>query len=195
MEKPNQRLVNVEFIEDMNTKLLENAHKRHWSEEAIEDLVLGLRAEFQELEEALKNFAHNPSEMMAEEVRLEAADVANYAMFIHSNHRSFPLVVESSEDDRYVKILYSNWKGEEKEYMIEPIRGYTGITAHHEKLREPRLFIEANKYPGGEKRDFLARDIFSIEGEDVPHCSDFGKVQRVFSIFSEKQGFKDGSKG
>ena len=75
-----------ELTESMLIKLEENRHKPHWKDESLSDLFNMLEVEVVELKESLIN-QNNGSSM------LECADIANFAMFIHSKLKE---IVENS---------------------------------------------------------------------------------------------------
>lgn len=63
------------FIGDMSDKLEANSHKPGWASLTFQELLKRMKAEVNELERAI-------SSGNMREVMLEAADVANFAMFI-----------------------------------------------------------------------------------------------------------------
>ena len=70
-----------DFADDMIFKLRRNQHKKHWDTVTNKWLLERLKEEVKELEEAL--LLNND-----EDVRLECADVANFAAMIADNRRN-----------------------------------------------------------------------------------------------------------
>lgn len=68
------------FAEAMENKLLKNDWKRHWSHMNIQYLSMRLSQEREELRKAVER--GDPEEILS-----EAADVANFAMFIAETKR------------------------------------------------------------------------------------------------------------
>ena len=69
----------IVFTNDMIAKLMENQHKRHWSNSTSEYLFQRLQEEVEELHEAL----HHKNKVR--DIIRECADVANFAMMIADN--------------------------------------------------------------------------------------------------------------
>lgn len=67
----------------MRTKLKANRHKGSWRDEDVTALLKGLRQEIKELGEAVLAAMEDPT--LLDAVRMEAADVANFAGFIAHN--------------------------------------------------------------------------------------------------------------
>jgi hypothetical protein len=77
------------FREAMLEKLGENGHKKHWRDEPVEDHLNGIEEELHELEmdviwlRMAERKADGPkAEELRANVRREAADIANRAMFV-----------------------------------------------------------------------------------------------------------------
>ena len=62
----------------MRLKLAQNSHKPSWREQTTEDLIFGLFGEMREFWTALYAYQGKPNFQGLEEIRREAADVANY---------------------------------------------------------------------------------------------------------------------
>ena len=54
------------------------------------------------------------------------------------------------------KIIYTNWKGEKRERVIEPRHIYFGSTEYH---KEPQFLIEALDVEKNEVRHFALKDM------------------------------------
>lgn len=65
------------FAEAMEQKLQENDHKTSWKYHGVDYFMRRILEELEELEQALKS--RHPSK---EYIKREAADIANFAMFI-----------------------------------------------------------------------------------------------------------------
>lgn len=66
------------FVDTMRYKLSVNGHKGYWDKDSLLSLAKRAQEELDEVVDAILNGTF-------EDVRHEAADVGNFAMFIHSN--------------------------------------------------------------------------------------------------------------
>ena len=90
MTRPEQELVDW-FAPQMAAKLRQNRHKPNWRGEHMVALLRCLRAEVDELEEALAFYLSTSGELrdgLAHQVYAEAADVANFAAFLADKVRA-----------------------------------------------------------------------------------------------------------
>lgn len=81
----------LEFAKIMERKLRENDHKPDWRKESLGSLIDGLHGEVHELIEAIDTMKSD------EDIVLEAADVANFAMFIADKCKNWGHVKRSTE--------------------------------------------------------------------------------------------------
>jgi NTP pyrophosphatase (non-canonical NTP hydrolase) len=70
------------FAERMEQRLVANEHKGGWEDNTVWELLGRVREELQELECALHDYSGHRRAGSVDEVRSEAADVANFLMMI-----------------------------------------------------------------------------------------------------------------
>lgn len=78
------------FAQLMETRLQENDHKDGWKEDWPEDLFERLRQEAEELDELISTGSGDAHHEDCDDIAAEAADVANFAMFIVDVCRALP---------------------------------------------------------------------------------------------------------
>ncbi len=69
-------------------------------------------------------------------------------------------------EDKSIKILYRNWKGQLKWRWIEPI---TMVYEKSEYYDEPQWFIKAYDYEKDAIRHFAVKNILSFNNEEEHH--------------------------
>lgn len=74
-------MVLFEFFGAMHQKLGENVYKGGWRDETVDWLIIRMKEEILELENAIASNSHPDA------VRLEAADVANFAMMAADSYK------------------------------------------------------------------------------------------------------------
>lgn len=78
----------ADFALVMERKLREKDHKGGWDDMDFGVLLIMLREEVQELDDAIETYKDTPDGENLEDMILECADVANFAMMIADRARS-----------------------------------------------------------------------------------------------------------
>lgn len=88
------------------------------------------------------------------------------------------------------KIRYKNYKGEVRDYVIEPRFSYTGSTEYHPEIQH---LLRADKRPDGggplQTRDFAVKDIIAIDGVGI-HPVLHGEKEAVRLLWESSRGKK-----
>lgn len=82
------RKVVADFALVMERKLCEKDHKGGWDDMDFGVLLIMLREEVQELDDAIETYKDTPDDENLEDIILESADIANFAMMIADTARS-----------------------------------------------------------------------------------------------------------